>query len=57
MDGGGEDITCEEGQRVDVDMVSMEWKCIPVIKSKFIMQELYRQIEGYEFDRHTLGVT
>jgi len=29
MDGGGEDITCEEGQRVDVDMVSMEWKCIP----------------------------
>ena len=28
--GGGEDITCPEGQRVDVDMTQLTWSCVEV---------------------------
>jgi hypothetical protein len=34
--GGGKDITCQEGERINVNMVNLTWSCIEVRKSDWI---------------------
>ena len=29
-EGGGEDIMCGVGERVDFDLTDLSWKCVPV---------------------------
>lgn len=45
-EGGGEDIMCGEGERVDVDLTDLSWKCVPVsLKLKKTFLNLAK--EGY----------
>ena len=35
MPGGGQDISCKEEERINVNMINQTWSCVPVSYFKY----------------------